>query len=124
MEKFPHADFVEKAFVDRSHMVIIRLNYIYGGGAMVDIIGGVEAGEEDTVRFEAASEFGGDLQGDCPCEIMEGETGEDHINAVRSKWERLAVIQLNDVSVGSGQFAGSQVSRREIRGNDFAARIY
>lgn len=86
-------------------------------------MGGVEAGEQDAVRFEAAFEFGGDLQGDSPWEVVQAEAGEDDVNAVRGKWKRLAVVQLDFVSVGSGQLGERQVHRREIRGDDVAPRV-
>ncbi len=87
------------------------------------VMGGIETGEQDAVRFETAPELGGDLQGNGPCEVVQAEAGEDDVDAVVGKWEQLAVVQLNAVSVGRGSFNGRQVPRGKIRGDDVASRV-
>jgi len=119
----PHGGFIKKAFGACFYLIEVWLDLQSIPCTVVDIVRGVETGEQDAVRFEAAFEFGGDLHGDRPCEVVEAEAGEDCVNALVSKWERLAVVQLKDVSVGNGRFGGRQVLGRKIRGNDVASRV-
>lgn len=89
----------------------------------MNIIRRVEAGEQNAVRFEAAFEFRGDLHRDGPCEVMQAQAGDDDVNAMINKGKRLAVVELNDVSVSSGLFGGKQVFGRKIGGDDSASRV-
>jgi len=123
LEHIPHGFFIEETFGACFHLVKIRLDLQAGACSVVDIVCGVETGKEDAIRFEAAFEFGSNLHGDGPGEVMEGQAGEDGVNAVVSKWERLAVVQLKDVSVGNGLLSSEQVFDRKIRGDEVASCV-
>ena len=103
LEHIPHGGLVEEAFGACAYLMKIGLDLGFSGRcAVMKVIRGVETGEQDAVRFEDAAEFGGDLQGDCPCEVVQAEAGKDHRYAVVNKREGLAIVQLNGVSVGRG----------------------
>jgi len=123
MEESPHAGFIKEAFGAGLDLIEVRFNLQARTCAVVDIIGGVEAGEEDTVRFETAFEFRGDLQGDRPCEVVQGKAGNDHWDAVMHKGKRLAVIQLNDIRFGNSLVGDRQALGRKVRGDDIASRV-
>ena len=62
LEECPHGSFIKEAFGTRAYLMKIGLNLGFSGRrTIMKIIGGVETGEQDAVRFEAALEFGGDL---------------------------------------------------------------
>lgn len=77
LKHFPHRGSIEEAFGAWFYLMKNGLD-LSGRCAVMEIIPGVVKCEQDTFRFENTVEFGIELQGGSPWELLQAEAGKDH----------------------------------------------